>query len=156
MTQTPSAAAPTAAIPTPARVLGFGGLIPFVALGAAVWLLDAPRAVAIAQAQAVYGALILGFLGGSHWGLAFADGTALWPRLSWSVAAPLFAWVAILLLPPGASHGALIVGIAGLHLSERRALKHGWMPPAYFRLRRYLTIFASLALALGALGLGRF
>jgi hypothetical protein len=68
----------------------------------------------------------------------------------------LFAFAAIIFLPPGARHGALIVGIAGLHLSERRALKRGWMPLWYFRLRRWLTVFAGVALAIGALAVHPF
>lgn len=156
MTVPPSFSSPPVgeSIPRAATILGCAGLVPFFALAAAPWIAP-PLAVSLAQAQVIYGALILAFLGGTHWGLAAADGKALALRFGWSVLSPLFAFAALLALPPGASHGALIVGIGGLHLSERRALRRRWMPLWYFRLRRLLTIFASLALAVGALAVQR-
>jgi hypothetical protein len=144
------------AIPHAALALGYAGLLPFFALGAAPWFAAPPLAATLAQAQTLYGGVILAFLGGTHWGLAARDGTSLALRLSWSVLAPLFAFAALLLLPPGASQGMLVVGIAGLHLSERRALRRGWMPSWYFRLRRRLTVAAALALVLGALAVQPF
>lgn len=91
---------PTSALPAPpprsAAWLGYGGLLPFVALAMATWMLEESR-----QAQAVfvllaYGATILSFLGAIHWGLALRDPTD--PRVAllvWAVMPSLVAWAAL-------------------------------------------------------------
>ena len=57
-----------------ARRLGFGGLIPFVGLAAALWLAPAGGWPLAAMALLGYGATISSFLGAIHWGLSMRDG----------------------------------------------------------------------------------
>ena len=55
---------------TMTRWLGYGGLIPFIALALGAWLsADLATRQALVQANAFYGAVILSFLGAIHWGL---------------------------------------------------------------------------------------
>ncbi|KAH8953443.1 hypothetical protein BDL97_08G027700 [Sphagnum fallax] len=66
-------------VPVPALVLGFAGLIPFVALvPPIVSMLPLPEALFAvhAEAQAAYAAVIVTFLGAVHWGLAMANYSA--------------------------------------------------------------------------------
>ena len=74
--------------------LGNAGLAPFVLLAATVWLVDADLQPWAAMAMAAYAALIVSYLGGIHWGLAWKqpDAPADQQRahLIWGVA-PAFA-----------------------------------------------------------------
>ena len=56
------------------RVLGHGGLIPFVVLAATLWLVSSELQTWVAMALAAYAALILAFLGGIHWGIGWQAG----------------------------------------------------------------------------------
>ncbi|GAB0497214.1 hypothetical protein MMPV_008538 [Pyropia vietnamensis] len=130
------------AIPTTPFLLGIGGLIPFATAAGLSW--SAPPAVAAMATSAgiAYGATILSFLGGVHWGVALTTPT---PSLSssppgggvassppqlppspagstaaayvYSVCPPLAA-AAILLAADEASAAAALAGgiaIAGVH-----------------------------------------
>ena len=94
-----------------ATCLGYGGLLPFVGLGLATWLLQGPRQAQAVFALLAYGSTILAFLGGIHWGLAMREcvptPVAL---LVWGVGVSLLAWVALLW---GASGGLCLLA-AGL------------------------------------------
>ncbi len=80
-----------AGIPIPALVLGLGGLLPFWAAPALIWWEPMWWGAAHHQ-QLVYGALILSFLGGVHWGVALMAGERRWPRYAWSVLPALIGW----------------------------------------------------------------
>lgn len=83
-----------------ARGLGRAGLVPFVALAAALWLAP-PTAAPWAQVALVaYGATIASFLGGIHWGLAMRAGRVPAATLLWGVVPSLVAWLGLLLAPP--------------------------------------------------------
>lgn len=134
-----------------AKVLGYMGLIPFIGLGAATWLL-----VGSARAQAqftllAYGATILSFLGAIHWGLAMRDRLDPSPRwLIWGVAPSLVGWVAIVLSAPNGLWmlaGALWICLAvDRHQYPRFGLQ-GWLT-----MRLALTTVASLSCIAAALG----
>ncbi|CAI7754539.1 unnamed protein product [Closterium sp. NIES-53] len=111
-----------ASVPLVPLVLGLAGAIPFVALAPPICsLVPLPELLASqpAAAQAAYGAAILAFLGGPHWGLAMARYAATTSEASlgnfsvsaarymWSVAPSLAAWVA-LLLPDGPKFALLL------------------------------------------------
>ncbi len=96
---------PTSTIPT-ALWLGYGGLIPFVAGAALLWLVPLETRGFAAAALSAYAAVIVSFLGGIHWGIGFRDGTP-WLFL-WGVVPSLLA-AAALLLPP--RYGLLIHGL---------------------------------------------
>lgn len=143
-------------LPTPARLLGPAGLIPFAALAAGIWAGWAGAGPALAA----YGATILAFLGAVHWGLALAAaGTAgetderiAWGRLGLGVVPSLVAWVA-LLLPLAAGLVLLALGILITALIETAAARAGLVPRAYLGLRWLLSTGAGLSLLLGAAGL---
>ncbi len=99
----------TSAPSTVARLLGLAGLIPFLMGATGLWLVTGPERAAIAGALLAYGAVIVSFLGGIHWGLVMRDTqspaqtllkTLTQPRafqLVWGVTPSLLAWGALLL-----------------------------------------------------------
>ncbi|HEY9095235.1 MAG TPA: DUF3429 domain-containing protein, partial [Hydrogenophaga sp.] len=56
------------------HTLGYGGLIPLVVLAALVWLVANDLQTWVAMALVTYAALIVSFLGGIHWGIAWQAG----------------------------------------------------------------------------------
>ena len=140
-----------AALPSWMAALGYAGLIPFAAC--AVLLLALPEAgmrSLCERALLGYGAVILSFLGGVHWGLALRGDPGRGPRmLVIGVIPSLVGWAA--LLAPFETAAAIQVGAFGAFwLYEHRVLGPAVLPPAYLELRRWLTIsvVASLGLAL--------
>lgn len=93
------------------KFLGYSGLVPFVGLAMASWMLEDSRQPQAVFGLLAYGASILSFLGAIHWGLALRDPAD--PRvgmLAWGVVPSLVAWAALLW---GASGGLGLVA-AGL------------------------------------------
>ena len=137
-------------VPQSAAWLGGLGLIPFgvgsivVLATEATWAYDVLR---------YYAATILAFMGGVQWGLAMADAGAadqnpfLWRRLLISILPALIAWLALLLSSP--FDVALIAAAFGLLLlSDLSAIRQGWVPAWYARLRIPLTATVLVALLL--------
>ncbi len=135
--------------PAPMRLLGLAGLIPFWAFALAIAF--GPKAYAPAEARAIeaYGATILSFLGGVHWGVAVAEPRAAnWSRLGWGVTPSLIAWAA-LLAPGDYGIAILIFGLAAAFGVDRRMFAGA---TGYRALRVVLTAgaVAALLLALAA------
>lgn len=136
--------------PEPAQWFGYVGLLPFVvatavlAIGADEWH-DWAR-----QALLGYGAVILGFLGAVHWGLALREPPLLHLRhyFGWGVLPALVGWLA-LLLPPRPGIGLLIAGYALQYAADRHATVQDALPVWYERLRLRLSkvVLVSLAVA---------
>jgi hypothetical protein len=104
-------------------------------------------AVTALKALFTYAAVILSFLGGVRWGVEIArDPVARWLPLTGSVAPPLVAW--LLLLAPASPawplSGLLLAFLAQGIVDERSDDLPAW----YRRLRIYLTLGATTALAL--------
>jgi hypothetical protein len=146
----------TARVPASAAWLGGLGALPFLGLaGAAAFLSGSHRGLA-SQALEAYGAVILSFLGGVHWGLAMGshrgqgDRTGLAPRLVVSVAPSLVGWLAVLV---GGSTGLAIlaVGVAAMLFVDLRATRLGQAPPWYPKLRIPLSLVVIAALLVGAM-----
>jgi hypothetical protein len=140
-----------AELPPWMAALGYAGLIPFAACAAL--LLAVPEAGLRSLVERVllgYGAVILSFLGGVHWGLALRGDPGRGPRmLAVGVIPALVGWAA--LLAPFETAAAIQVGAFGVFwLYEHRVLGPAVLPPAYLALRRWLTVgvVASLGLAL--------
>ncbi|MFA9218643.1 MAG: DUF3429 domain-containing protein [Sphingomonadaceae bacterium] len=136
--------------PLQARLLGYGGLLPFVGLVAACQL-DPGRAGAWQQMLLNYGAVILSFVGALHWGLAMAD-NALSPRerttcYLWSVMPALLGWLALLLDPVSASC-LLATGFAVQLLRDWRVAIPAGLPAWFLPLRIQLSCIAVLSLLL--------
>ena len=140
-------------IPIPARLLGFGGAIPFVAGAIGAWVLETPWDWVVLNAQIYYGCAILSFLGAVHWGRALAsplDGEALWRPLAWSVTPALLGWVAAF-AKPDLGLVILIGGFMAAYLIDRSAAAQGWFPAWYGELRKYLSAIAVASLGAGLL-----
>lgn len=103
-----------------ARWLADAGLLPFLGGALLVWVGLAPELHAfVTAAMSAYAALVLSFLGGIHWGLAFRQTAPPATLFVWGVLPALLAWLAVL-MPPHAGlvlHGVLLVAC---YLVDRR------------------------------------
>lgn len=148
----PLTAPPAAPIPTPVAWLGYGGLLPFVALAATgLWATDAPL---WGSALLAYGAVILSFVGALHWGFAMSQaGLSDSERtrcFAWSVVPSLLAWPA-LLLPLAGGSALLIAGFVAHLVQDHRLAARIPVPAWYLPLRGRLTVTACVCLAIGAM-----
>lgn len=142
--------APTTRDPVPRVILVYGllGLIPFLApplVG-----LFAPRLAGPASmGLALYGALILSFLGGARWGLAVAA-----PRPGgWTVTLamlPTLVGLGLMLMPPTAQTERLLGLAAALALHLLWDRRSTGLPSWYPALRTLLTVGAVGGLVAGA------
>ena len=132
-----------------ARVLGYGGALPF--LCGAIFANQQVAVLGVAPTYFLlsYGAVILSFLGGLHWGRVITSPNANersdsnW--LIWSVCPSLLGWVA-LLLP--IKVGAMVLSLcflAALQVDQKLFREKVW--PAWMRpLRLHLTLIAVASL----------
>ena len=139
------------ALPRTVAWLGYGGLIPFLALTPAS-LLDHHHGALWSDALYAYGAIILSFIGALHWGLAMSQ-----PELSerqrsawfvWSVIPALIAWPAILFSPLLAAP-LLVFGFIAHHLQDRRLARQARLADWYLPLRLRLSSVAIVCLIAG-------
>lgn len=135
-----------------ARILGYAGVIPFVALAGLAWLSTTVGfggvRPAILAAVAAYGAVILSFLGAVHWGRIISTPRedplgSLW--LLASVIPSLIGWAA-LLLPPSAGVPLLLAGFVLAWDGDRRATASGLLPAWYGALRTRLSLLVGSSL----------
>lgn len=139
-------------IPTSALWLGGTGAIPFVALGLATLVSTGDAQAGFANALMLYGAVILSFLGGVHWGLAMAEGsggapTSVSPEwLAMSVMPSLLGWGAVLLPNLTLSATALAAGFLFMLFIDIRAAGRLQVPAWYPKLRWPLTLTVALSL----------
>ncbi len=138
---------PDADTPAPARVLGIGGLLPFMGLAAGFLWLQEPR---LLQALIGYGAVILSFVGALHWSHAMhvdARGSRAWVLYGWSVTPALIGWIC-LLIPPSIGSivlaGALVLALGVDHQLAPHESVASWLLP----LRRLLSTGAAASLLL--------
>ena len=132
-----------------ARVLGYGGALPF--LGGAIAASQQIPISGFAPAYLLlsYGAVILSFLGGLHWGRVITCPDAVrragsaW--LIWSVCPPLLSWMA-LLLPVKVSAVVLSLSfLASLKIDQKLIQEQMW--PAWMKsLRVHLSVIAVASL----------
>ncbi len=142
-------------MPLLAIVLGIAGLIPFVVCGLGALSVDPSSAAQMMGALIGYGAVILSFLGGVHWGFALTGDTPEPPpgrgfitpqraRLVLGVVPSLIGWLALLLQLTLLSWTALAVLIAGFIATivvEHQASRRMYIPQAgYIWLRWGLTV----------------
>jgi len=141
-------------LPAWAKPLGYGGLVPFAACALVMLAMpDAGTRDLAGRALLGYGAVILSFLGGVHWGLVLrgAAPQRAGRLLAAGVVPSLVGWVA-LLLPFEQAAAVLVAGFGLFWLYEHRVLGPEVLPPDYLALRRWLTlgVVASIGLALMA------
>jgi hypothetical protein len=141
--------------PSPwARRLGFGGLIPFVTLAAALWVASPDDWPLARSALLGYGATIASFLGAIHWGLVMRDEPVqpVQPLL-WGVVPSLLGWVALLL--DQAAGLLLIAALLGACFAVDRVLYPRHQLQAWLPMRWRLTLVASISCLAGAAALWR-
>ncbi len=142
-------------VPASAGWLGGLGAAPFIGLAGAIpFLTGAPRMI-VAHALVAYGATILSFLGGVHWGLAIGshggrNSGKLSARLTLSVIPSMAGWGA-LLVPERPGLFVLALAIAAMLWVDVRAARAGQAPPWYPKLRIPLTCVVVATLILGAI-----
>ncbi|GAC1339603.1 MAG: hypothetical protein NVSMB18_08100 [Acetobacteraceae bacterium] len=135
-------------LPTIAMLLGIGGLIPFAVCSFGALSLAPEEAARALLALTAYAAVILGFLGGVHWGFGL-DGAGAPPavvqrgRFGLGVLPALIGWAGLLLAIVGLPRTALMVeavGFIATTVVEARASRDGWMPKGYMGLRWVLSV----------------
>ena len=131
--------------------LGYGGLLPFVAL-ALFGALDANHRELWQKMLLSYGAVILSFVGALHWAFAMVhpatQGQNAGGIYAWSVMPSLVAWVA-LLVSPTVCTTLLLGGLLAHYRQDLRLARVLALPDWYLPLRLQLTLVASLCLGTG-------
>jgi hypothetical protein len=142
-------------VPASAGWLGGCGALPFLGLAGAMPFLTGSTKLFATHALVAYGAVILSFLGGIHWGLAIGSAVTppsgrLLPRLVLSVIPSLLGWIAVLI---GGAAGLVIlaIGVAAMLFIDLRATRLGQAPPWYPKFRIPLSLVVTTALIFGAL-----
>lgn len=135
----------------PRIVVGLGvfGVAPFAALTAMAWIADKDTASVAIFAVAAYGAVILSFVGGAHWGFASLR-MGYQPDVSsrlllLSVVPSLVGWAA-LLLPAPWSLAVLGMAFAALLFLDRWSAARSLAPGWWLRLRAPLSATVSTLL----------
>jgi hypothetical protein len=149
-------------LPLLAAVLGAAGLLPFLGAGYVTLSTPEPRATQALAILIAYGAVILAFLGGVHWGFVLHPATGepagegLAPsaraqsmRLVLGVVPSLLGWAALvttLVLPLEVGLAILLVGFLGTVGFEAQGQRRGLVRPGYMVLRWTLTIVVAAVL----------
>jgi hypothetical protein len=145
--------------------LGLGGLLPFLGLAVLAWggsTVGSTLGSSVSPAWALrglilYGASILAFLGGLHWGFALSgrlSARAARIALVWSVVPSLIAWSAAW-MPEQAALMGLAGGLVLAWAFDQRAWPQYGIGPWFLRLRGLLTFVATGSLLAGAWIAGR-
>ena len=142
----------TRRLPPLAILLGAAGLIPFLACALGAVATADGTAQRLLLALIAYGAVILAFLGGVHWGfeLGGPPSPAERPSLVGGVVPSLVGWVALLVprvAAPEIGLAVLLGGFVVLTGAEARARRRGLVPPGYMGLRWGLSVVVAAVLA---------
>jgi hypothetical protein len=131
-------------------VLGFAGIVPFVALMLACWMVHPDWLGPFIKGQLAYSVAVLSFLGGIHWGAAIAlrELTVEQTRkaLAWSVMPAVIAWFATMM--GGYGFAVLMAGFIATYQVDKRLFAWYRLPDWFLRLRLYLTCAVISALVL--------
>jgi Protein of unknown function (DUF3429) len=131
-----------------AVLLSVLGLVPFIVCGLAALGPDPDTARRMLTALISYAAVILGFVGGIHWGFELQTPqktSAGRARLGLGIVPPLVGWIALVLplvAAPWVSLILLIAAYIGAALVEQEAAKRELLPPRYLLLRWLFTLVA--------------
>jgi hypothetical protein len=134
------------------KVLAYAGLLPFVGLTLLLWLVEPDLHPFVALALAGYGAAIVSFLGGIHWGIGFRNVSRMhnapFFSFAWGVVPSLLAWIAIS-MPAFAGLPLLGLLLVLCYAVDRKTYPEAglqeWLP-----LRLHLTMVSALSCLLGA------
>lgn len=138
-----------APIPTAALFLGLAGLIPFCVSALSQWI----HLPYLSPEQgfltgAIYGAVILSFLGGIRWGTAIKEfeNNRQSYELAGSVLPSLVGWIS-LLVSPIIGVSLLIAGFLVQALWDILSVEKDYLPQWFGKLRMLLTLGAVLSLS---------
>ncbi len=141
-------------LPVLAVVLSAAGLIPLLGCALIAVRADPVHGAVSALALISYGAVVLAFLGGVHWGFVLEGEeeptVAERRRLVLGVVPGLIGWAAELMgnnAHPVIGIGLLIFGFIGTAVMEQRGQRNGLVPHGYMVLRWILTGITALVLA---------
>ncbi len=128
-----------------AKLLGFGGLVPFAGCAAIMYSGSNSASIVALFANAVYGAVILSFVGAVHWGLTMReDRSPYW--YVWSIIPAILGWLSIVLLDVNISLLALAIAFTLAWSVDRQASLQGLIPSWYMQMRHILTAGATISL----------
>jgi hypothetical protein len=133
-------------LPILAVILSAGGLVPFVMCGLGAVATNTITSLPAANLLIAYGAIVLSFLGGVHWGLTLATehDPAERQRLVGGVAPAVLAWavvaVSMYTLQPSLGIALLIALFILAAGAEWRAHHLGLVPGGYIGLRIVMTV----------------
>ena len=121
--------------------LGFAGLIPFILLTAACWLVPLDLLNNFIRAQLAYGIAILSFLGGVHWGITIMargeDVEETRKALIWGVIPTIIAWCSLFNLLIGFL--VQVVGFIAAYKIDKKLYESYSVPTWFIDLRLQLT-----------------
>lgn len=134
-------------MPLPLLLLGLVGLAPFIGCGLAALAPHAAGADPWLGALIGYGAVVLGFFGGVHWGLVLREPAPAQPtvRIGFAVVPAVLGWAALVAEAAVAPWVALAILIFGYILAiaaEHRGSQLGLLPGRYLWLRWTFSIVA--------------
>ena len=146
--------------------LGYAGLLPFMGAMAVMWMspaiFDGGFSYRMTQWTLVYGAIVLSFMGGIHWGVALmlaqleAREQTILDRLTGSVVPAILAWMAVIpdfiygnfAVATVWRFGLLLAAFVYLLEADNRSVFLGVLPAWYGPLRQKLTFFLAMILLL--------
>jgi len=138
----------------PATLIGYAGLLPFLLGGLSVTFgLDRVFGLDTELMLIGYGAVILSFLGATHWGMALAGPFRAF-RARWllgaSVVPALVAWLSLLRYPEGPAGALLLQALGfGLFYAHERWVLGVRVLPAWYLQRRGVLTGVVIAILLG-------
>lgn len=132
------------------HLLGFAGLIPFVLLTLACWLISTDWLHEFIRGQLAYGIAVLSFLGGIHWGAVVLRADLSVDRakraLAWGVLPTIIAWFST--MAGGFGFALLMAGFIAAYQVDKRLFIWYGLPTWFIQLRFKLTCVAVAALML--------
>jgi hypothetical protein len=131
-----------------AHQLGFAGLVPFVIMALACWVVGADVLPSFVTGQQVFSIVILSFLGGIHWGATMVSGEMSAEQtkraLSWSVVPTMIACLGTMFGPFDLA--VLMAGFVASYQVDKRLYKWYKLADWFIRLRFILTCIVVAAL----------
>ena len=127
-------------------LLGVVGLVPFVAAPVLMFFYPAQKQLWVV-AQINYAAIILSFLGATHWVLGLQRGHT--PSLLWGITPSLLGWLMTLTAPYPALYGLAMCFFLSL-VMDMRLVNVGQLPPWYGTMRVWLSVAVIISLGAAA------
>lgn len=131
------------------RRLGYAGLIPFGLLALLMWIVTPEVHPFVAIALAGYGAIVVAFVGGIHWGIGLRhNAPSRKLHMVWGMAACMSAWIAVI-MPAYSGLPLLGLLLIGSYLVDRKTWPEAGLRE-WMTMRFHMTVVSSLACFLAA------